>query len=125
MPPRSSMQAVARTTVSPRRTVHDPSACLARWPVSRMRVLSPTLTSLRCFMIFFSFSSLSLSSAYNFAASEPWPAQLPGRWVGGPEATDICVGTCRVCGGSCLLAESEALDGGAITLYVLPLEIVE
>src|SRR5436305_7478878 len=99
-----------------------------------IRVPSPMGMSLRC-LIDFSFLSLSVSSAYGWALLGLGPfwacAVRRGntRTGGGPGpravATPERAGNLFLPDRWDLLAEPEALDGGAIAPEVLPLQIVE
>src|SRR5580693_542455 len=138
MPPLASMHAVASTTVSPERTVHDPLACLARWPDSMTRVLPPMCMSLRCLMIFsFSLSVFVCLPACGAPgrrrAGEGTPAPNRGGLPPprGEEKGDVSGGRGAGVAGrrvpveGLLLADPQALDRLAVALEVLPLEVIE
>src|SRR6266545_2650477 len=89
-----------------------------------MSIPSPMGISLRCLMVFSCLSRFSLvSSAYAWRPDPAsWEPRRPAESLcGAGEAGRFL----PAAGGSGLLAEPEALDGGAIALEILPLEIVE
>src|SRR3982750_1108338 len=68
MPVRGSglAHAVPSTTLSPIRTMQEPCACLAKWPVSNRRILPPASSTLAsCFI-----RKIPLSQEDGFASGE-------------------------------------------------------
>src|SRR5947209_5229718 len=100
-----------------------------------IRVPDPMAISFRCFigLVFFLFRFFRLSLVCLRLRTGPrvWASPFPvgpgSEWSGGSDAPE----TCRGLGSSCgvgrwgLLAEPEALDGRAVALDVLPLQVVE
>src|SRR5262245_21999515 len=92
---------MARTIVSPNRTTHAPSACLAILPVSRDRLRS----SIAIWTSFFILLFLHLSRAATRFPSAERAREMPA--------------------GVCLLSETQAIDQTVVTLAVLLLQVLE
>src|SRR6266542_4053632 len=106
----AAVQAVTRTIVSPDRTMTDPSACLARRPVSIEMVCPPTEISRVCMSVFLSMSCASFQKGSGLKAQGSEALSPPEPWVLSPEP---------------LLADAQALDQFRIPIRVLPLQVVQ